>query len=187
MMSTLLKPVVQALTLVVIGGAAGVAANGIRQDKLTVTRDYFPAHDAGPRPGGTVNPGDKANKGVLPVHNLQTVTLDEVVAAFNDPDHKPGESDSKIFFIDARDDVNFNEGHIPGALQVDHYRVEKYMPDVLPMLEEAKKIIVYCNGGDCEDSIHVCHDLMDAKVPYEKLYLFEGGMKAWKDAKQAVE
>jgi rhodanese-related sulfurtransferase len=140
-----------------------------------------------PAAKGGESKGDKEKKGGLPVHDLQTVTLEEAVAAFNDPEHKPGESDSKIFFIDAREDANFNEAHIPGALQVDHYRVEKYLPEVLEMIPEAKKIIVYCNGGDCEDSIHVCHDLIDAKVPYEKIYLFEGGMKAWKEAKQPVE
>ena len=193
-MRALVTTLMQSVALVALGGAVGLAANGLREDRLSVGRDYFPARKAEVRPApastgapSTEAPTSETKATGLPQHDLQTISLEDAFSAFQHPDHRPGESDGKIFFIDARDDTNFNDGHIPGALQVDHYRLEKYLPDVLTMIESAEKLIVYCNGGNCEDSILVSHDLLEAKVPYEKIFLFEGGYKAWKAAGHPLE
>jgi rhodanese-related sulfurtransferase len=107
---------------------------------------------------------------------VQKVSSDEVCAMFEDPDRMAG----LILFIDARDDANYNDGHIPGAVQFDHYRLEQYLPKVLPLTRSAKKIVVYCHGGDCEDSLFACEDLFQAGVPFEKVFLFAGGMEEWR-------
>ena len=100
---------------------------------------------------------------------------DEVVAIFNEENTQLGVN----VFIDARADTAFEEGHIPGAVQCDHYQLEDYMEAVLDVVYDAEKIIVYCNGGECEDSIFVCADLIDFDVSYDSIYLFAGGWKEW--------
>ena len=118
------------------------------------------------------------------MHHFQVIAFDEVLAVFNHPDTKLGEN----IFIDARNDDLFEAGHIPGAIQCDHYQLEDYIDEVIDYAYEATKVIVYCNGGDCTDSIYVCRDLVeDWDVPFDAVYLYEGGWKEWQAREQPVE
>jgi rhodanese-related sulfurtransferase len=114
---------------------------------------------------------------------VQVVSFDEVCEMFDDPERAAG----LILFVDARDDDNYNEGHIPGAVQLDHYNFERYLPKVLPLTRSAEKIVVYCNGGDCEDSLFASEDLFGAGVPYEKVFLYPGGIEEWRQRGMPVE
>jgi len=107
----------------------------------------------------------------------QVVTFDQVVAIFNDPNTAVGGN----VFVDARNDREYEAGHIPGAIQADHYRLEDYIDMLLDHAESAEKIIVYCNGGNCEDSIFLCSDMLDFEIPCDKLYLYPGGWQEWTD------
>ncbi|MFQ5494578.1 MAG: rhodanese-like domain-containing protein [Phycisphaerae bacterium] len=108
-------------------------------------------------------------------HPYQSISLAEVVEVFNDPNTATGAN----VFVDARNDDTYAEGHIPGALQANHYEIERYIDDVMQIAVGAEKVIVYCNGGDCEDSIFVCGDLLEAGLSWDSIYLFEGGWTAW--------
>lgn len=115
-------------------------------------------------------------------HDYQSITLKEVIEVFNDPLTSKGLN----VFVDARNDQHFEEGHIPGAVQFDPYEVEQYLDGAMEKANAAEKVIVYCNGGDCEDSIYASRELLTAGVPYESIYLFEGGWKEWTAANQPV-
>jgi rhodanese-related sulfurtransferase len=47
--------------------------------------------------------------------------------------------------------------------------------------------VVYCNGGECEDSEFAAIMLRDAGVPREMLFVFAGGIVEWKAAGLPVE
>jgi len=128
---------------------------------------------------------DLSDEGVYAVgdHGFYEVTFSQAARLFRDPATQTG----GFLFVDARDDDSFDAGHIPGALQIDHYFLEQYLPDVLPAAFSAEKVIVYCNGGKCEDSILVCNDLLDEGVEWENLLLFKGGWKAWTANDMSVE
>ena len=52
--------------------------------------------------------------------------------------------------------------------------------DLRAELELAFFVIVYCNGGDCEDSLHLAADLSSLYgIPTENIYVFEGGLNEW--------
>ncbi|HWH72296.1 MAG TPA: rhodanese-like domain-containing protein, partial [Candidatus Sulfotelmatobacter sp.] len=40
-------------------------------------------------------------------------------------------------------------------------------------------IVVYCNGGNCEDSELAATMLRDAGIPKDKLLVYGGGMTEW--------
>jgi rhodanese-related sulfurtransferase len=84
-----------------------------------------------------------------------------------------------VVFVDARDDQHYQEGHVPGAYQLDHYRPEKYLAPVLLVCQTAHQIVVYCNGGDCEDSEFTAITLRDAGILREKLLIYGGGLTEW--------
>src|SRR2546428_640022 len=58
----------------------------------------------------------------------------------------------------------------------------------LPACQAAQQIIVYCNGGECEDSEFATVRLRDEMgVAREKLYIYAGGIKEWEQRSLPVE
>lgn len=195
-MNGLKSIVVQIVVLLVMSAGLGLGFNAARPDRknrVNLGKDYFkkvvpvtsttqPVADDSTAPDDE-NGGDDGPTDASRDHGYQTVTFEEAFDVYNHPKYESG----LYLFIDARDDEHFAEAHVPGAFQVDHYRIEQYLPDVLPEAMGAEKIVVYCNGGKCEDSILVCGDLYEAGVPREALFLYEGGMEEWQAEDAAVQ
>ena len=93
--------------------------------------------------------------------------------------HDPRFEQGLVVFIDARNDQHYLEGHIPGAYQLDHFYPERYLATVLPVCQTAEQILVYCNGGACDDSLQTAIFLRDAGIPKERLFVYGGGMTEW--------
>jgi rhodanese-related sulfurtransferase len=147
-------------------------------------------HDGGADPDTTSGAGGSgpAGSGVAAQtshqeHPFQEISFEEVVKAFKDPDTASGLN----VFVDARNPESFESGHVPGAIHCDPYNVEPYLDDVVAAAIGASKVIVYCNGGDCEDSIFMCRELVEADVPYEAVYLYAGGWKEWSAKGMPIE
>lgn len=203
-MNGIKKALLQSLIIGVIGVAVGLTANAVRGSGLQLTRNYFvkarmPAKQATPTDsdaasssataGATSEPTkdagsttDTQNDAENPaandshlIHPYKNVSVDDVVEILNDPNTEFGLN----IFVDARNDQAFERGHIPGAIQFDHYYGHQYLDAVMLAAESAEKIVVYCNGGECEDSIFVCGDLVEAGVPFDNIYLFAGGWTDW--------
>lgn len=200
------RVVLEAFVVAAVGLGVGLAANTMSPRGLSVSRNYFPKATEG---GGTTQPSNgtigveppATTQGVAatqetvvspPGHaaverlrnnGLQPISHDEVVQAFNDPQHQV----DAILFVDARDDEHYRKGHIPRAVQLDHYRLERYIDVVLPLAQAAEKVIVYCNGGDCEDSEFATIELRNRGVDPTRLFIYVGGMKEWEAGGLPVE
>ncbi len=118
-----------------------------------------------------------------PKHSFQEIDYAGVFRLLDDPDTESGLN----VFVDARNDHSFEEGHIPGAVQCDHYNIDQYWDAVEPVVMGAMKVIVYCGGGDCIDSILMCQDLTNNGVPKEAIFLYAGGWKEWSENGGPVE
>jgi len=81
--------------------------------------------------------------------------------------------------INARDEQHYREGHIPGACEFDPYHPEKYFATVLPVCQAAEQIVLYCNGGDCDDSESAAITLRDVGIANQKLFVYTGGITEW--------
>jgi rhodanese-related sulfurtransferase len=184
----------EAALVAAIGLALALAANTVSPRGLRLNRDYFPNAGTSPAPaqnGATAtapsphSPADALQATVkrLEQHGLQVITSNGVAESFADPRYEQG----LIVLIDARDDEHYQKGHIPGAWQFDHYHAEQYLPTILPICMSAQKIVVYCNGGACEDSEFATIMLRDAGVPRDLLYVYAGGITEWASSGQAVE
>jgi len=101
--------------------------------------------------------------------------------------HDPRLQQSLILFIDARDEDFYQAGHIPGAVEFYPYHPEKYLADVLTPCQFAEQIVVYCAGGECEDSESAALFLRNAGVPAGKLFVYGGGMAEWEAAGLPLE
>ena len=97
------------------------------------------------------------------------------------------ETNGSLVFVDARNAAAFEEGHIPGAYNIDNYNVDKHLPGVRPLLDFADTIVVYCGGGECEDSIFLASELEARGLRRETIRLFEAGMTAWSESGMPIE
>jgi rhodanese-related sulfurtransferase len=50
---------------------------------------------------------------------------------------------------------------------------------VLPVCQTADQIVVYCNGGGCEDSEFAAVILGNAGIPMTRLSVYGGGLWEW--------
>lgn len=164
------RVLVEAAVVAVVGAVIAFAANAISPRGLALARNYFPSTT-----GESVRPPLMPLVAGIKANGLQWVDGDRAVRLFKDPAFR----EQRILFIDARDEEHYREGHIPGAYEFDPYHPEKEIATVLPLCQGAEKIVVYCTGGDCEDSQFAAIALRDAGIPNLKLFVFAGGIGEW--------
>ena len=181
----------EACLVTLLGVAFALLANTLSPLGLKLNRDYFPRGEVPPtlRPAITTAPGPlSAEDARLVVQRLQTRGLQaigskEVAELFRDPRY----ADGLIVFVDSREESPYQAGHIPGAWPFDHYRPERYLGSVLPVCMTALQIVVYCQGGSCEDSEFAAVNLRDAGIPTTSLFVFVGGLDEWSSQGRPVE
>jgi rhodanese-related sulfurtransferase len=184
----------------VFGVAFAFLANQLSPLGLNPARNYFPGDSAPstvpapapapPQPSGGSNAAAPAPSPAealaarLQANGLHLTNRAGAEQLFRDPRREQ----NLIIFVDARDDGRYQEGHIPGAFEFYPYYPEKYMEGVITPCALAEQIIVYCTGGDCEDSESAALFLRDAcGVPAAKLFIYGGGMTEWEAAGLPVE
>jgi rhodanese-related sulfurtransferase len=180
----------EALVVSMVGAALAFSANRVSPQGLDLTRNYFQEPAAGvssapPNVSGTnaTSPLDLLRQ-KLEEAGLQLASSNDVQKLFRDPRR----AQNLVVFLDARNDEEYAAGHIPGAYQFDYYHPEKYLGTVLPLCNEAEQVVVYCNGGDCEASLHAAMMLgNDAGVSKGKLFVYGGGITEWTEQGQPVE
>lgn len=102
-----------------------------------------------------------------------TVGLDEFRSAV----HR-----KSALILDARPSVFFEQGHVPGALNLardDFAHDYRGLSKILKATTD-KPIIVYCSGGACHDSRLVANALLN--LGFNKVSVFTGGWDAWSAA-----
>ena len=119
----------------------------------------------------------------LAAKGLQPIFFDDVVATFNDPMRGYG----LYVFIDARDDAHYREGHIPGALPFDYYHPDATLAEVTAALAAAMKVVIYCNGGDCEDSEFAALFLQGYVADPSSMFVYTGGIAEWREQEMPTE
>lgn len=187
------KILIEAVLVLGVGVGLALAANALSPRGLSLTRDHFPeakrsetktteipAASTGLAP---VAPRAKSAVERLKERGLQAVGRNEVERWYNDPRYAEG----AFVFVDARDEERFRTGHIPGAYVFNRYRPDDHLAVVLPVCAMAEKVVVYCSGGDCEDSEFTALMLRDLGVPAENIFVYSGGVADWKAGKLPLE
>lgn len=88
--------------------------------------------------------------------------------------------------LDARRPGDFAIDHLPGAKHYDPYAPAPPQ-ELLSELLSAQRVIVYCNGGDCEDSETAALQLLGFGVPATSLAVFAGGYAEWTEHELPLE
>jgi len=95
---------------------------------------------------------------------------------------RSGVESKSALILDARPSVFFEQGHIPGALNLARDDFARDYRRLSPRLKAAtdKPIIVYCSGGECHDSRLVANALLT--LGFSDVRVYTGGWEEWQGA-----
>jgi rhodanese-related sulfurtransferase len=177
--------------LVALGGLLfAVVANQVSPRGLNLSRNYFPGatgtNQSAVRETTVIttnqSPAEVA-AGQVKAAGLKLASEQQVITWLAEPGHQT----QKIVFVDARNEDEYLKGHLPGALIFYPYEPEKYFPTVVPACQSADQIVVYCHGGDCDDSLSAANLLKQVGIAADKLWIYGGGMSEWETNGQPME
>ena len=98
------------------------------------------------------------------------------------PEFRSEVETKNALILDARPSVFFEQGHVPGALNLARDNFARDYRHLAPVLQPAtdKPTIVYCSGGDCHDSRLVANALLS--LGFSNVRVFRGGWEEWSKA-----
>lgn len=160
-----MKTLIDAVLIVILAIIIGIGANAARN---VASLDGLPLDTPWP------DNREKVELEIPPSYDPETDSLLSLEDAYNH--YLSGNA----IFIDAREEFEYDEGHIRGALNLPFDWWDDYWEDVKPYLDKEKEIVVYCGGLDCELSLFAARDLKS--LGYEKSYTFFGGWLKWTEA-----
>ena len=98
------------------------------------------------------------------------------------PEFRSAVDNKSALILDARPSVFFEQGHVPGALNLARDDFARDYRRLSPALKAAtdKPVIVYCSGGECHDSRLVANALLT--LGFSDVRVFTGGWEEWQAA-----
>ncbi len=177
-MKTVGTTIAEAVLLLVVAAVVGLGVNAARgRDSIKLLNDYFTIKVTPPSPPETNEPNEPNDPNDPNAMGLgfQALSHEEVVKIWEDPKYRH----QLYVIVDARNDHAYESGHIPGAVQCDYYRFEDFTAEVIPAVMGAEKVVVYCHGGDCEDSLLVCGKLIEYQIPWHCIFVYKEGWEDW--------
>lgn len=87
--------------------------------------------------------------------------------------------------IDARSTTEYEEGHIPGSINIPHDRLPEFMEVLNNEVATDARVICYCRSFTCDFS-----DLLATEmkiIGYQDVSVFSGGWDQWEEAGYPVE
>lgn len=161
------------LILLVLPVVLGLLVNHYRARPLSLTyqtkRERLQAQVE--RIPSAVNPAEGPAESEAAPQPPKTVDLEEFQALRGDPVN---------LTIDARPEIFYSFGHIPGAINLPRDDFENSYGKHRSVIASnpSAKLLIYCQGGACEDSQLIAEALQ--KVGNNRLVIFNGGWLEWK-------
>jgi rhodanese-related sulfurtransferase len=176
----------EGLLVAVAGAAVAFAANALSPRGLSLSRNYYGGAVGPPNLSPSTNTLTAARRlaARLAGKGLLLADSNQVAQLFHDPRCQQG----LVVFVDARSDEDYQAGHVPGAYEFPYYHYEKFFGPVVMACQAAEQVVVYCGGGECEDSELAATMLRDAGITNQgKLFVYGGGWTEWSTNRMPAE
>ncbi len=86
-----------------------------------------------------------------------------------------------FYLVDVREDKEWDQGHLPGAIHLGKGVIERDIEGVIP--DPNAEIVLYCGGG--YRSALAAENL--ARMGYTNVVSMDGGIRGWKEAGFPIE
>jgi rhodanese-related sulfurtransferase len=95
-------------------------------------------------------------------------------------------NDPSVLFADARSKVEYDQGHIPGAIPLPVGEFDVYYKKYEAKIKKARKIVTYCHGVGCKLS-DKCAQKLYNDHKFHNVASFFGGWPQWQQANLPIE
>jgi rhodanese-related sulfurtransferase len=158
-----LSPRAQVISIIIVSSIFGVGYNAVRTESLSLL--YQKPDER------TVEEVDSLLSETTILSAPEYINLESAKEMY----------DRGIIFIDARDEEEFAEGHIKGAV------LAPSTPELIQLFPDlSTSMVTYCGGGECDVSMELATLLMN-DWDYERIFVFKGGWPEWKAAGYPAE
>lgn len=108
--------------------------------------------------------------------SVATIPLDEAFELFKE---------NKALFVDARHGIDYDAGHIQGAINLYADEADIWLPDFLAQTDPQTQIITYCDGEAC----HLAPELAELLFfnGFDHVFYLTNGWTRWKESGYPVE
>jgi len=117
--------------------------------------------------------------------HLEARAVEEGIGLISAEDTLAFSASGEYLILDARTPAEYATGYIPGAMLLPYGDVDEAFPDIQLFLFPEQPVITYCSGLACDDALMLSMFLRDQG--YTNVFLFAGGMEAWKRAGYPLE
>lgn len=90
-----------------------------------------------------------------------------------------------LVLIDARQEISYDQGHLPGALSFPLYDFNKNLAALRQAVSSDLPVVVYCSGVSCQDSHKFAEKLVSLGL--ENVMVYSGGFQEWAEMGFEVE
>jgi rhodanese-related sulfurtransferase len=80
-----------------------------------------------------------------------------------------------LILVEALSPLDYEDAHLPGAINIPHERVEELAPSLLP--DKDAQIVTYCANTACQNSALAARRL--ARLGYTNVRDYEAGKAEW--------
>ena len=158
-----LSPRAQVISIIIVSSIFGVGYNAVRTESLSLLYQK------------------PVERTVEEVDSLLSETTILSAPEYINLESAKEMYDREIIFIDARDEEEFAEGHIKGAV------LAPSTPELIQLFPDlSTSMVTYCGGGECDVSMELATLLMN-DWDYERIFVFKGGWPEWKAAGYPAE
>jgi rhodanese-related sulfurtransferase len=85
----------------------------------------------------------------------------------------------QVLWLDARTEVLYSLGHIPGAKLLNEQGFDGQLFDLIEVLQTNDlPVVIYCGGEKCEASRKIKQRLVES-LPLENVWVLKGGWPSW--------
>ena len=167
-MKSFLKELGGGVAVMIVASLVGVAVNAVRPNGVALIQEGAPVSTA---QHGEV---DSTATDVAPAEGV--VTVEQMKAMLDE---------GTVIIIYARSTTEYEEGHIPGAINIPHDRIPEFMDVLNNEVPTDAQVVLYCRSVTCDFS-----DLLATEmkvIGYQNVSVFSGGWDHWTKAGHPTE
>lgn len=168
LMKSFISNIFGGIGVLVVASLIGVIVNSVRPGGIPLVQQGAPVSTAQHGAGADSVAADTVATGAVSLAEMKRIW-----------------DTGTAYIIDARDPAEYEEGHIPGAINIPHDRLPEYLDTLSGEVPMDGEDIIYCRGPACDFSDHLATEMKI--LGYQNVRVFTGGWEHWTAAGYSVD
>jgi rhodanese-related sulfurtransferase len=170
-MGNVFSQLIGGVAIMVVATLLGIVVNAVRPNGVALIQSGAPVSTA-------QHPASADSAAADTTHALAegAISLAEMKRLFDQ---------GSVIILDARDASEYEQGHIPGAINIPYDRIPEYFDVLTSQVPMDAHVVVYCRSLTCDFSDQLATELKI--IGYKNISVFSGGWDQWTTAGYPIE